>query len=85
MFYAILFVKIFSEKLLKKGWALMVKGNLSFYITSSHPDYKTVKQQAIEARRLYNTLNKLKHEKSELYKNEQIETPVANSLSIDLK
>ena len=62
----------------------MVKGNLSFYITSSHPDYKIAKQQATQARRLYNTLNKLKHEKSELYKNNKTETPVANSLSIDL-
>ena len=62
----------------------MIKGNLSFYITSSHPDYKIVKQQAIQARRLYNTLNKLKAEKSELYKNNKTETPVANSLSIDL-
>lgn len=62
----------------------MVKGNLSFYITQAHPDYKTVKQQSIQARRLYNTLNKLKTEKNELYKNEQTQTPVANSLSIDL-
>ena len=62
----------------------MIKGNLSFYISKTHPDYKIVKQQAIEARRLYNTLNKLKHEKSELYKNPQAQTPVANSLSIDL-
>lgn len=23
----------------------MIKGTLSFYITQSHPDYKTVKQQ----------------------------------------
>ena len=84
MFYAILFVKILYEKLLKKGWALMIKRNLSFYITSSHPDYKTVKQQAAQARRLYNTLNKLKHEKSELYKNTAAQTPVANSLNIDL-
>ena len=83
MFYTILFVKMFNKKLLKKGWALMVKGNLSFYISKTHPDYKIAKQQATEARRLYNTLNKLKHEKSELYKNEQTQTPVANSLSID--
>ena len=62
----------------------MIKGILSFYITRSHPDFKIVKQQSTEARRLYNTLNKLKHEKSKLYKNDNVETPVANSLNIDL-
>lgn len=62
----------------------MIKGILSYYITTSHADYKIVKEQAIQARRLYNTLNKLKHEKSELHKSPKIQTPIANALNIDL-
>ena len=62
----------------------MIKGNLTCYVSSSHPDYKIAKHQANEARRLYNTLNKLKTEKSEVYNNSQAQTPVANALNIDL-
>lgn len=62
----------------------MIKGNLSYYVSSSHLDFKKAQQQSNEARRLYNTLNKLKTEKRELYKNPKTETPVANSLNIDL-
>lgn len=57
---------------------------LSFYVSSSHPDFKTIKEQANQARRLYNTINKLKQEKSEKHKNKNVQTPIANSLNIDL-
>lgn len=62
----------------------MIKGVLSFYVTTSHPDYKIAREQSNEARRLYNTINKLKQEKSNLYKDPKFQTEVANSLKIDL-
>lgn len=63
---------------------MSIKGTLSFYVSKSHSDYSIVKNQANEARRLYNTINKLKQEKSELNKNSNYQTSVANSLNIDL-
>lgn len=60
------------------------KGILTFYLSKSHPDYHIARNQSNEGRRLYNTLNKLKSEKSKLRKDPNTQTPVANSLNVDL-
>lgn len=60
-------------------------GSLSFYVSRNHPDFHTAANQSFEARRLYNTLNKVRHEFDNKRKDPSAQTPVANSLGIPMK
>lgn len=57
---------------------------LKFYISKNHPDYNIVKQHSIQARRLFNTLNKLQYEKQDYLKDNTINTPVSNGLKVNI-
>ena len=57
---------------------------LKFYISKNHPDYNIVKQHSTQARRLFNTLNKLQYEKQDYLKDNTINTPVSNGLKVNI-
>lgn len=62
---------------------LDTKGTQRFYISKKHPDFKVFERHSYEARRLWNTLNKVMIEKQNLRNNPKCQAPVANSLGID--